>query len=131
MLAVGTDNGIRIFERNGGSWEAGAASLEGVAVRQIAVDRERPSHLLVASRAGVYESDDGAASWRLALDGVDARAAVFDADGTAYVGTYPAGVRRRAPEGEFEVLEALRELPTYGGWSFPGAPHLPLVRDAD
>ena len=129
MLAVGTDDGIRIFERNGGSWKAGAASLEGVAVRQIAVDRDRPSHLLVASRAGVYESDDGAASWRLALDGVDARAAVFDADGTAYVGTYPAGVRRRAPEGEFEVLEALRELPAYGGWSFPGAPHLPLVRD--
>ena len=128
MLAVGTDNGIRIFAPNGGSWEAGPASLEGVVITQIAVDRDRPSHLLAASRTGVYESDDGAASWRLALDGVDARAAAFDADGTAYIGTYPAGVRRRAPEGEFEVLDALRDLPTYGGWSFPGAPHLPLVR---
>ena len=128
MLAVGTGDGIRTFERNGGSWPPGPAGLEGIAVTEIAVDRNRPSHLLVASRAGVYETDDGGARWRLALEGVDARAAVFDADGTVYVGTYPAGVRRRAPEGEFEVLEALRELPTYGSWSFPGAPHLPLVR---
>ena len=128
MLAVGTDDGIRTFERTGGSWHPGPAGLEGAAVMEIAVDPGRPSHLLAASRAGVYESDDGAASWRLALEGVDARAVVFDADGTAYVGTYPAGVRRRAPEGAFEVLDALRELPTYGGWSFPGAPHLPLVR---
>ena len=128
MLAVGTDDGIRIFAGNGGSWQPGPAALEGVAVTQIAVDPARASHLLVASRSGVYESDDGAASWRLALEGVDARAVVFDTDGTVYVGTYPAGVRRRAPEGAFEVLDALRDLPTYGGWSFPGAPHLPLVR---
>ena len=128
MLAVGTDDGIRVFVRDGTSWRPGPVGLEGVAITQIAIERGRPAHLLAASHTGVYESGDGAASWRLALDGVDARSAVFDADGTAYVGTYPAGVWRRAPEGEFEALGALRELPTYGGWTFPVAPHLPNVR---
>ncbi len=128
MLAAGTDDGIRVFARDSGSWRPGPAGLDGSAVRQIAVERGRPAHLLAASRSGVYESDDGAASWRVALDGVDARSVVFDAGGTAYVGTYPAGVLRRAPEGAFEVLDALRELPTYGGWTFPVAPHLPNVR---
>lgn len=129
MLVVGTGDGIRVFERSGKSWRAGPAGLEGNVVSQIALDPARPGHLLAASRRGVYESDDGAASWRLALADVDARAVVLDADGTAYVGTYPAGVRRRAPGGEFEILGGLSELPTYGTWSFPGAPHLPLVRD--
>ena len=128
MLAVGTDDGIRVFARDSGSWLPGPAGLDGVPVRQIAVERGRPAHLLAASRSGVYESDDGAASWRVALDGVDARSVVFGSGGTAYVGTYPAGVLRRAPEGAFEVLDALRELPTYGGWTFPVAPHLPNVR---
>ena len=128
MLAVGTDDGIRIFARDSGSWQPGPAGLDGVAVTQIAVERGRSAHLLAASRTGVHESDDGGASWRPALDGVDARSVVFDADGTAYVGTYPAGVWRRAPEGAFEALESLRELPTYGGWTFPVPPHLPNVR---
>ena len=128
MLAVGTDDGIRVFDRHGSSWRPGPAALEGVAVTQIAVERGRPAHLLASTRSGVYESDDGAASWRLALDGVDARSVAFDADGTAYVGTYPAGVWRRAPNGAFEVLDALRELPAYGGLTFPVAPHLPNVR---
>lgn len=128
MLAVGTGDGIRVFVRDGTSWRPGPVGLEGVAITQIAIERGRPAHLLAASHTGVYESGDGAASWRLALDGVDARSVVFEGDGTAYVGTYPAGVWRRAPEGEFEALGALRELPTYGGWTFPVAPHLPNVR---
>ena len=128
MLAVGTDDGIRVFVREGTSWRPGPSGLEGVGITQIAIERGHPAHLLAASRSGVYESDDGAVSWHVALEGVDARSVVFDADATAYVGTYPAGVWRRAPEGAFEALEGLRELPAYGGWTFPVAPHLPNVR---
>ena len=128
MLAVGTDDGIRAFVREGSSWRPGPAGLEGVGITRIAFDRGRAGHLLAASHAGVYESDDGAASWRLALEGVDTRCVAFEADGTAYAGTYPAGVWRRAPENAFEPLGAIRELPTYGGWTFPVAPHMPNVR---
>ena len=128
MLAVGTDDGIQVFAPKGGGWKRSGKRFAGVGITQVVVDAERPSHLLAASHAGVYESDDGALSWRTVLEGVDARCVAFGADGTVYVGTYPAGVLRRAPEGEFEPLEALRELPSYGGWNFPVAPHLPNVR---
>ena len=96
MLAVGTDDGIRVFDRHGSSWRPGPAALEGVAVTQIAVERGRPAHLLASTRPGVYESDDGAASSRPPLDRVAPRPAAFDAHGPPYAGTSPPPAAERA-----------------------------------
>lgn len=104
--------------------------LERPGLHAVAVDPRRPERLLAGCRgAGVWESEDGGATWRDAeLPAEDVFSVAYSAaDGAAYAGCEPSAlwVRRN---GDWEELSALRELPSAPSWSFPPRPWTSHVR---
>jgi photosystem II stability/assembly factor-like uncharacterized protein len=104
--------------------------LEEPGAQCITVDARNPERVLVGCReGGVFESDDGGASWRdAALPSTDVFSVAYSsADGAAYAGCEPSAlwVRRN---GDWEELSALRELPSAPTWSFPPRPWTSHVR---
>jgi photosystem II stability/assembly factor-like uncharacterized protein len=96
----------------------------------VAVDARNPERVLAGCRAGgVFESEDGGATWYDAdLPGTDVFSVAYSpADAAAYAGCEPSAlwVRRN---GAWEELSALRELPSAPTWSFPPRPWTSHVR---
>jgi photosystem II stability/assembly factor-like uncharacterized protein len=96
----------------------------------VAVDARNPERVLAGCRAGgVFESEDGGATWYDAdLPETDVFSVAYSpADAAAYAGCEPSAlwVRRN---GAWEELSALRELPSAPTWSFPPRPWTSHVR---
>jgi photosystem II stability/assembly factor-like uncharacterized protein len=96
----------------------------------ITVDARDHARVLVGCReGGLFESEDGGASWADAgLPSTDVFSVAYSAaDGVAYAGCEPSAlwVRRN---GDWEELSALRELPSAPTWSFPPRPWTSHVR---
>jgi photosystem II stability/assembly factor-like uncharacterized protein len=96
----------------------------------VAVEPRNPGRVLAGCRAGgVFESEDGGATWYDAdLPGTDVFSVAYSpADAAAYAGCEPSAlwVRRN---GAWEELSALRELPSAPTWSFPPRPWTSHVR---
>ncbi len=121
MLLAATGSGLYGFSSEG---QAALQVLHGKAVTAVAATPER---VYAAVRgAGVLESAEGA-QWDVALDGVNARCLGVAPDGGVYAGTDPAAVYRSYGEG-FELLDSIRELPSYPLWTFPNPPHVGNIR---
>ena len=93
----------------------------------VAVDGRR---ILAGSRgSGLWESDDGGATWRDAeLPATDVFSVAFSpADGAVYAGCEPSALYVRRDRG-WQELAALRELPSAPTWSFPPRPWTSHVR---
>jgi photosystem II stability/assembly factor-like uncharacterized protein len=114
---------------------AGAAQslLPGTAARCIAVDPLDPSRVYVGTfNDGLLASEDGCATWRPDGDGlIDRRVmsvAVSPVEpasgmGVVFAGTEPSNLYRSEDAGRsWQLLPALRELPSEPGWSFPPRP---------
>jgi photosystem II stability/assembly factor-like uncharacterized protein len=104
--------------------------LEQPGAQCLAVDPHNRERVLAGCRAGgVFESEDGGATWHNAeLPVGDVFSVAYSpADGTAYAGCEPSAlwVRRN---GGWEELSALRELPSAPTWSFPPRPWTSHVR---
>jgi hypothetical protein len=128
MIVVGTGSGVHRFIRSGGGWRAEGSALDGVEIADIASDPSRSGRLVAAAREqGIFESDNGGATWTQAAD-VDAWSVAVAADGTAYAGTRPTAIHHREPDGVWEPLNLLVDQPAYDSWTFPTAPHLPNIR---
>jgi photosystem II stability/assembly factor-like uncharacterized protein len=104
--------------------------LEQPGAQCVAVDPRNRERVLAGCRGGgVFESEDGGASWGDAeLPATDVFSVAYSAaDGAAYAGCEPSAlwVRRN---GGWEELSALRELPSAPTWSFPPRPWTSHVR---
>jgi photosystem II stability/assembly factor-like uncharacterized protein len=104
--------------------------LEEVGAQCVAVDARDPERVLAGCRGGgVFESQDGGASWHdAALPATDVFSVAYSpADGAAYAGCEPSAlwVRRN---GGWKELPALRDLPSAPTWSFPPRPWTSHVR---
>ena len=104
--------------------------LEEAGAQCVAVDARNRERVLAGCRGGgVFESEDGGASWQdAALPATDVFSVAYSAaDGAAYAGCEPSAlwVRRN---GEWRELSALRELPSAPTWSFPPRPWTSHVR---
>jgi photosystem II stability/assembly factor-like uncharacterized protein len=106
------------------------AVLQEPGVQCVAVDGRTPARVLAGCRGGgVFESEDGGATWRdAALPATDVFSVAYSpADGVAYAGCEPSALWARR-NGEWEELSALRELPSAPTWSFPPRPWTSHVR---
>jgi hypothetical protein len=108
------------------------AVLQEPGVQCVAVDARSPERVLAGCRGGgVFESEDGGATWRdAALPATDVFSVAYSpADGAAYAGCEPSALWLRH-NGEWDELSALRELPSAPTWSFPPRPwtsHVPWI----
>jgi photosystem II stability/assembly factor-like uncharacterized protein len=96
----------------------------------VAIDPRDPERVLAGCHeGGVFESEDGGATWHdAALPATDIFSVAYSpADGAAYAGCEPSAlwVRRN---GGWNELSALRELPSAPTWSFPPRPWTSHVR---
>jgi photosystem II stability/assembly factor-like uncharacterized protein len=105
--------------------------LERPSLQCVAVDSREPTRLVAGCRGqGVWESEDGGATWRDAqLPAQDVfSVAISPADGAVYAGCEPSAVWLRRDGERWRELEALRELPSAPTWSFPPRPWTSHVR---
>lgn len=113
--------------------------LAGVDARCVAIDPHDPGRVYAGTfDRGVYSSGDGRQSWHEDDQGLDDRRvmalAVSPSQRQAgisvlYAGTEPSNLYRSEDGGHrFELLPALRELPSEPGWSFPPRPWTHHVR---
>ncbi|HEX5467913.1 MAG TPA: hypothetical protein VFW80_02575 [Gaiellaceae bacterium] len=105
--------------------------LERPGLRSVALDPSRPERILAGCHsAGVWESEDGGATWHDAeLPAEDVFSVAFSpADGAVYAGCEPSALYVRRNGGPWEELAALRELPSAPTWSFPPRPWTSHVR---
>jgi photosystem II stability/assembly factor-like uncharacterized protein len=110
--------------------EAGVL-LERPGLQCVAVDPQRPERIAAGCRGeGVWESEDGGATWRDAgLPAPDVFSVAFSpADGAVYAGCEPSALYVRRDGGAWEERPALRELPSAPTWSFPPRPWTSHVR---
>jgi photosystem II stability/assembly factor-like uncharacterized protein len=115
--------------------EVVGSQLEGENMRSVCQDPFNPRRLYAASVTDTYLSEDGGDSWQwLPAGGVDYReiwtmAADPSRPNVVYVGTLPAMVYRSENGGRsFQELASFRDIPSFGKWTFPPAPHAPNIR---
>jgi photosystem II stability/assembly factor-like uncharacterized protein len=105
--------------------------LERPGLQCVALDPHRPERIAAGCRGeGVWESEDGGATWRDAgLPAPDVFSVAFSpADGAVYAGCEPSALYVRRDGRAWEERPALRELPSAPTWSFPPRPWTSHVR---
>jgi photosystem II stability/assembly factor-like uncharacterized protein len=135
LVAVTGDDVISLALENGRPETA----LSGVGARCVAVDPHDPERWYV----GTFDNDllttsDGGATWRAPERGTDeqrvlsvaiSRAHRAGGISVAYAGTEPSNLYRSEDGGRsWELLPALRQLPSEPDWSFPPRPWTHHVR---
>jgi photosystem II stability/assembly factor-like uncharacterized protein len=130
-LWVATGDGIARLDEAEEVWTV-ELSLTGSGAQCLAVDPRDGDTVFAGLRdGGVRRTVDGGRSWRdcrLPEPGVFSLA-VSAADGAVYAGTEPSRLFRSDDQGEsWRELEALLELPSRPGWSFPPRPWTSHVR---
>ena len=135
---MGTSDGLFLLERpTGGSASVRLLGLQGTGGFRapIVVDSADPRRLYAGTtRAGLFRSEDGGASWREINRGIlykDIWALVQQqTTGVLYAGTSPAGVFRSEDRGEtWTACEALWQLPTTREWCGPIPPYISRLKD--
>jgi photosystem II stability/assembly factor-like uncharacterized protein len=114
-------------------------ALSGSGAQCVAVDPNDPRRAYVGTfDDGVHLTDDGGATWRPADDGpADDRVLALAVSpshrengvSVAYAGTEPSNLYRSEDGGRrWQLVPALRKLPSKPHWSFPGRPWTHHVR---
>jgi len=104
--------------------------LERPGLQAVATDPGSPERLAAGCRgAGVWESDNGGATWRDAgLPVEDVFSVAFGPDGALYAGCEPSALYVRRDGDPWHELAMLRELPSAPTWSSPPRPWTSHVR---
>lgn len=134
VYAGGNSGGIFKTTDAGGSWQMQNQGLGNLNVRVVAIGRGAPARLYAGTVAGVYRSDNGAASWTstgaLPSGTVRAIGLTFDNPDSVNVGLEGAGVYESANAGAtwrpvnsglpHLQARALAVTPTTPAWFFVG-----------
>src|SRR5436305_6064386 len=134
-----TGDAIAIFALNGASSGTPEVRLEDSGGRCVVIDPRDPRRVYVGTfDNGVLISADGGESWRSAGPGLAERRALSLAVSPShqesgisivYAGTEPSNLHRSQAGGQsWQLLPALRELPSEPKWSFPPRPWTHHVR---
>jgi photosystem II stability/assembly factor-like uncharacterized protein len=132
-IFAATDNDVVRLDLDATS-RAAEAVLTGVAPRALAVDPREPDRVYVGTfDDGIFVTDNAGESWRrpehAPADGRVLALAASSATDHVYAGTEPSNLYRSEDHGRsWELLPALRELPSEPNWSFPGRPWTHHVR---
>jgi photosystem II stability/assembly factor-like uncharacterized protein len=104
--------------------------LERPGLQCVAVDAARRERIAAGCRgSGLWESEDGGATWRDAeLPVPDVFSVAYGPDGALYAGSEPSALHVRRDGDGWRELSALRELPSAPTWSFPPRPWTSHVR---
>jgi photosystem II stability/assembly factor-like uncharacterized protein len=105
----------------------------------VAVDPRDPDRVYVGTfDDGLYASDDGGSTWRVAWEGITDRRVmsvnvsashVVNGVSVLYAGTEPSNLYRSEDGGKtWQLLPELRQLPSEPRWSFPPRPWTHHVR---
>jgi len=130
MLAVGTQEGVHLFDSGSGS-PAGTALEECAIGGLCALPGAEPQVYAAARESGIFRLTPSG-EWVNVLDGIDARSVAVGGDGAIYAGAHPAAIYRSLDGGaQWEELSGLLDLPTAPTWNFPNPPHYGLVRSLD
>jgi photosystem II stability/assembly factor-like uncharacterized protein len=123
------------FAPGSGKAEVVASGLEGENMRALHADPFDERRLYACSVTDTYLSEDAGDSWQwLPAGGVDYRelwtmAVHPTRPNEVYAGTMPAMVYVSDNGGRsFRELAGFRDIPSYGRWTFPPAPHSPTIR---
>jgi photosystem II stability/assembly factor-like uncharacterized protein len=139
LIFVITSDDVVRFTLEGGRAGDAQSLLTGAGARCIAVDPHDPARVYVGTfDNGLHVSDDGGLNWRPAGDGI-AESRVLSVSVSAshresgisvvYAGTEPSNLYRSIDAGRsWQLLPALRELPSEPRWSFPPRPWTHHVR---
>jgi photosystem II stability/assembly factor-like uncharacterized protein len=138
VFAVTGDEVVR-FTLDGAETQEPESLLSGVGARCVAVDPRDPQRVYVGTLdSGAYASDDAGVTWRQDDKGLEDRCVLSVAVSpshqesgvsVAYAGTEPSNLYRSEDGGRsWQVLPALRELPSEPRWSFPPRPWTHHVR---
>jgi photosystem II stability/assembly factor-like uncharacterized protein len=128
-LFAATGDAIAALSEDGDGWRV-ERSLDRPGLGCVAL--AAPDTLLAGGRgAGLWQSDDGGASWDATGPGAPDvfSVAISPVDGTLYAGYEPSMLFRSDDGGKsWRELSALRELPSAPTWSFPPRPWTSHVR---
>jgi hypothetical protein len=135
-LFLGTENGLYQATPNGAGYACTCIAFKGAGSFRAApvVDKNNPRTIYAGTtRAGMYRSRDGGASWEEANRGLvykDVWALVqHPTTGTLFVGTSPADAFISTDSGDTWVeCDQLQRLPTTKGWHGPVPPHISRLK---
>lgn len=124
-LYVGTDDGLRTIDVDGGSATLVGTALDGEAVRDVSAHPSDPDDALIACGLrgwGLHRTVDGGRTTEslgfedVHVWGVDRHPCDPD---EVYVGTEPPGLYRRSePTASFVELDGIHDVPSRDEWSF-------------
>ena len=137
-IYVATGDAVAILRPTEGDWQA-ELQMRGLPIQCLAVDPLIPERVYCGTFGrGLWQSDDGAHSWRPVEQGVPyqevmsvsvSRLERFGDNGVLWVGTEPSALFRSEDGGTTWVERpALRHLPSAPTWSFPPRPWTSHVR---
>jgi photosystem II stability/assembly factor-like uncharacterized protein len=130
-LYAATGESVVALAEHDGVWHAEPV-VRRAGLACVAIDLRAPERLLAGGRgAGLWQSDDGGATWRATgPEETDVfSVAISPVDGTLYAGYEPSMLFRSDDGGAtWSELAALRRIPSAPTWSFPPRPWTSHVR---
>ena len=131
QVLVGTQNGVVIIERDGGSWKETTRSLEGKHIHALLFEEGSGQWFAGANKGSIFASGDGGKTWEQRDKGLTEKdvyslsKARIDGKVRLFAGTEPACLFLSDDLGRsWTERPALRSVPGRDRWSFPAPPHV-------
>ena len=131
QLWAGTQDGLVLFERDGGKWREAQRVLRGQHISSIIFERTTGTMFAGAFFGSIHASADGGKTWERRDNGMPIHdvyslaSNVVDGKVRVYCGTQPAHIFLSEDLGaHWRELPSMREVPSAEQWSFPAPPHV-------
>jgi photosystem II stability/assembly factor-like uncharacterized protein len=131
QLWAATQDGLVLFERNGGKWREAQRVLRGQHISSIIFERTTGTMFAGAFFGSIHASADGGKTWERRDTGMPIHdvyslgSTVVGGKVRVYVGTQPAHLFVSEDLGlHWNELPSFRKVPTVEQWSFPAPPHV-------
>lgn len=131
QLWAGTQDGLVLFERDGGKWREAQRVLRGQHISSIIFEHATGTMFAGAFFGSIHASADGGKTWERRDNGMPIHdvyslaSNVVDGKVRVYCGTQPAHIFLSEDLGaHWRELPSMREVPSAEQWSFPAPPHV-------
>ena len=131
QLWAGTQDGLVLFERDGGKWREAQRVLRGQRISSIIFEHATGTMFAGAFFGSIHASADGGKTWERRDNGMPIHdvyslaSNVVDGKVRVYCGTQPAHIFLSEDLGaHWRELPSMREVPSAEQWSFPAPPHV-------